>query len=404
MSMANQPPPKPRPSRRSVLGAAMAGGLLAFAGKPQVFSGRAAAETSVDPLPQALLKDLGPGGAFDKLLARLAAEDRFSGTVLLAYQGEPVLTRWYGMADKDRALPNGPDTIFNLASVTKTFTTVAIAQLAEQAKIAYHAALGTHLDGFPPEIANTVTVQQLLTHTSGVGRPPLGGGPPPGIDWTSFEQAMAETLDTIRNTPLRFTPGSQYSYSNDEFWVLGAIVEKVAGQSFFDYVRKRIFRFAGMTRSDYYSKPQVLSSSGIAHPYLTQPDGGRIDFSTTEFFPYTTGPAGGAYSTVTDLLRFARALSAGSLVNPRFVNLATSGKIALPPSPAEPETQVLCYGYGFIDAIVHNQRAFGHPGDAAGVATRLEIYPDLHFVSIILSNYDNAILPLVALQRRLVTA
>jgi CubicO group peptidase (beta-lactamase class C family) len=120
----------------------------------------------------------------------------------------------------------------------------------------------------------------------------------------------------------------------------------------------------------------------------------------------TNGPAGGAYSTAPELLRFAQALSAGTLLRPAFAELITSGKVALPPSaaPTEPASHTLFYGYGHFDAIVNQQRILGHSGNAPGAATRLDVFPDLDWVSVILSNYDTTINPLVELERELITA
>jgi CubicO group peptidase (beta-lactamase class C family) len=307
------------------------------------------------------------------------------------------------MANKDRPIPNRPDTIFSLASITKPFTAIAVAQLVQQGKMAFTDTLGAHLEGFPAEVANTVTVHQLLTHTSGVGRPALGSGTPAGLGWNSFDEVMDGTLAIIRQTPLQFTPGTQYTYSNDGFFVLGAIVAQVAGQSYFDYIRQHVFGPAGMSHTDFYSRPQVLADDTIARPYWTQPSGARIDATASEFYPFTTGPAGGAYSTVSDLLAFARALTTGKLLSPAFAELTTGGKVAVPPPGApEPASQSLFYGYGHLDAIVNNQRILGHSGSGPGAATRLDIYPGLDWVSIVLSNYDTTINPIVELERELI--
>jgi CubicO group peptidase (beta-lactamase class C family) len=330
--------------------------------------------------------------AYERLLADLAAQDKFSGTVLLAHRGRPVFTRSYGMANQAHAIPNGKDTVFCLASVSKIFTAVAIAQLAQQGKLGFHEPLAAYLDGFPDK----VTIHHLLTHTSGVGRPALGGGAPPV--WQSFEQAMAESLAIIRSTPVQFTPpGMEHRYSNDGFWVLAGIVERVSGQSFFDYVRTRIFRPAGMTRTDFFSKPQVLANAGIARPYWMDRSGTRTDFIASPFSPFTNGPAGGVYSTVSDLLAFVS--SCGKLLNRPFADLITSGKVALPPGP----TQVQFYGYGHVDAIVDNQRVHGHSGSGPGMATRLDVFPGLDWVSVVLGNYDTNIDPIVSAARALVT-
>ncbi|GAA3778120.1 serine hydrolase domain-containing protein [Plantactinospora mayteni] len=377
-------------SRRTVLGAL---GAASLAGTALV-----AAPGTAHAAPP---KDLRPGGAYDRLVAGRAAQDMFSGTVLIAHHGRPVLVCAHGMANKDQSIPNRPDTVFWLASITKTFTALAIAQLVQQGKLAFHDTLGAHLAGFPTEQASTVTVHQLLTHTSGVGRPAIGGGTPPGLDWNGFDEVMDGTLALIRQTPLQFTPGTRYAYSNDGFFVLGAIVAKVTGQSYFDYIRQHVFSPAGMTRTDFFSRAQVLANNAIARPYWTQRDGTRADFITSPYAPYTTGPAGGAYSTVTDLLAFARALTAGKLLDPAFVDVITSGKHALPPS--QPPSQVEFYGYGYLNTILNNRRIVGHSGSGPGAANRLDIYPDLNWVSIVLSNYDTTINPIIELERNLVT-
>jgi CubicO group peptidase (beta-lactamase class C family) len=151
-----------RPSRRStlrLLGAAplAATGVLATSGTAQ-----AAGDNRV---PAALK----PGGSVDEFVAALAAEDKFAGTVLLVHRDRPVLVRSYGLADKERSIPNRLDTIYALGSITKMFTAVAVMQLVQQGTIGLHERLGTYLDGFPQQIADTVTIHQLLTHTSGLG-------------------------------------------------------------------------------------------------------------------------------------------------------------------------------------------------------------------------------------------
>jgi CubicO group peptidase (beta-lactamase class C family) len=155
-----------RSSRRAVLGMLgaaplAAGGLLAVPATAEARAGSA----GHNPVPPELL----PGGTLDKLIAQRAAADQYSGTVLLLHDGHPVLSRSYGMADKQLSIGNGPETIFALGSITKLFTGIAIAQLVQQGKVAYHEKLGAYLDGFPAEVAGTVTVHQLLTHTAGMG-------------------------------------------------------------------------------------------------------------------------------------------------------------------------------------------------------------------------------------------
>ncbi|MFC0106593.1 serine hydrolase domain-containing protein [Kibdelosporangium aridum] len=367
-------------TRRSVLG------LLGAA--PAMVALPAAAETT-ETTKAAKTKDV---RSFERFLADQAAQDKFSGTVLLAHRGRPVLVCSHGMAYN--SVHNTKDTIFCVASISKIFTAVAVAQLAQAGKLAFHDPLSRYLDGFPDK----VTLHHLLTHTSGLGRPALGSGPPP--TWQSFDEAMTGTLDLVRATPPQFTPpGAEHRYSNDGYWVLGAVVAKVSGLSFFDYVRAHVFRPAGMTRTDYYTKPQVLAAKDIAHPYWTQPSGGRVDGTASPYFPYTNGPAGGVYSTVSDLLAFAR--SYGKVLRRPFVDLITSGKVALPPASLPAQTNF--YAYGHVDAIVADQRVFGHSGSGPGMANRLDVFPSADWVSIVLSNYDTSVDPIVAAAREAIT-
>ncbi|MFF4621375.1 serine hydrolase domain-containing protein [Nonomuraea jabiensis] len=319
-------------SRRSVLGllgaAPIAAGLLT-AGQP--------AQASVS---RSIPSDLRSGGKFDRFVADRAAKDLFSGVVLLAYRGRPVLRRAFGMANKASSAPNRLDTRFDLASVTKTFTAVAVAQLAQQGKIAFHEKLGAYLQGFPAEIGQTVTIHQLLTHTSGIGRPAVGTEPPTRPEWDTIKKVWDGTAKAIRALPLQFTPGTQYRYSNDGFFLLGEIVAAVSGQSYYDYVREQIFTPAQMAHSDFFTKPQVTADRAIARPYMSQPSGSRIDFTTSDFFPFVGGPHRGAYSTGTlrDVHRFNASYGngAGGVVSTThdvsaFQRAFTRGKL-LPPS------------------------------------------------------------------------
>jgi CubicO group peptidase (beta-lactamase class C family) len=349
-----------------------------------------------------LPKDLLPGGALDRFVVQQAAQDKFSGTVLLAHHGRPVLIRSCGMADRQQSVPNRMDTIFSLASITKIITGLAVAQLAQQGKVVFHEKLGAYLDGFPAEIANRVTVHQLLTHTSGVGRPPLGPGIPGSQEWDTAGEVVNGTMAVIRQAPPQFPPGTRYSYTNDGFWILGAIIAQVSGQSYFDYVREHIFAPAGMTRTDFYTRPQVPANPDIARPYWTQQSGTRVDFTTTPYFEFIGGPDGGAYSTAEDLLRFVTALRTGRLLNRSFAELVTGGKVPVPPTGRPTGASQRLAGYGFEDLIFGDRRVFGHPGGGPGRATNLDVYPDLGWVSVVLGNYDTTIDPIVDLQRQLI--
>jgi CubicO group peptidase (beta-lactamase class C family) len=390
-------------SRRSVLG------LLAAAPAAAGFLLADSAPALADAKPSGVPRGLLPGGEYEQLVAGRAAADQFSGNVLVAYRGHPVLTRSYGMADKGRSVPNGPETIFDLESITKTFTAVACAQLIQQGRIDLYGPLGTYLDGFRAHIAKKVTVHQLLTHTSGLGVHNNDFSTTQEffserLTWTSGQETMDAVMSIIRKEPLVFTPGTQNGYSNSGMFVVGAIVEQVSGQSYYDYVREHVFRAAGMTSSGFYTRPQARANPRIAHAYLPAQSGGFTDFTESDDFGFIGTPVQGAYSTVSDLLRYADALRTGTLLLPTFGALFTGAKVALSPSdlPPDPSTRRF-YGYGFRVKMVNSHDVFGHSGSGAGTTTNLDVYPGLDWVGVVLGNYGNSITPIVDLEQQLVT-
>ncbi len=390
------------PSRRLALG--LLGAVPVAASVVAMTGGSADAGTAGcgrGPVPPP--KALRPGGTYDQQLARLAVKDQFSGTVLLAYRDKPVLARAYGMADKENGVPNRADTLFALASVTKLFTATAVIQLAEQGKIGLYQTLGTYLDGFPTSIAGTVTIHQLLTHTSGMDDF-LGSAAyqQQHLTWTSAAETIDGIMAIIRQSPLLFTPGTSYSYSNSGYATLGAIAAQVSGQSYYDCIRENVFARARMTSSDFYTKPQWLTNRDIAHPYASGASASqRTDVISQEDF--IGNPAGNAFSTAPDMTRFAQALTSGQLLSPAWASPMTTGKVPLPPQRVPAQLNMVCYGPDM--RIVNDRTAFSHTGGAAGETADIDIYRDLDWVAVILSNYDasNQVGALIQLQDQLIT-
>jgi len=402
--MSHHPRSAPRPSRRSVIGLLGAAPLAASG----VLAASGTAHADDRALSRRIPTELQPGGGYDRLIAQLAAADEFSGTVLLARRGKTVLSRAYGMADRDKSLPNHADTIFALASASKPFTALAIVQLAQQGKIDFYETLGTYLAGFPAEIAGTVTIHHLLTHTSGMGdllnnqQFHENAG-----TWASAAEVMDETMKLIRTEPLEFTPGTRNRYSNNGYDTLGAIVAQVSGQSYYDYVREHIFAAAGMTRTDFYTRPRWLTDRRIAHPYSLSPSGQRVDAlrageGAARMFIGTGG--GNAFSTAADLVRFANALQDGKLLNPAYAELFMSPKFPNRPRGASDPAVRSFIAYGAPAPIVNDHRLFGHGGGAAGESTNWTVYRDLDWVGIILCNYDQIdIESIIGQERNLIT-
>jgi CubicO group peptidase (beta-lactamase class C family) len=343
-----------------------------------------------------------PGGRFDRFVAERAAAGQFSGTVLVAHRGKPVLTRSYGLADAARNVTNTTNTSFDLASMTKSFTAVAVAHLVQEDLLAFTDPVAAHLDGYPADVA-AVTVHQLLTHTAGAGRPGVGNQRPPGEDdWNSEEDIWQGMSAYLRTLPLRFTPGTRFGYSNDGYFVLGEIVAAVSGLSYHDYVRRHVFAPAGLTDTDFYPRPAVVADRGIAHGYATQPSGERVDITTTPLLSYIGSPYHGAFSSAPDLLRFANALHGNRLLRPAYTKVVTGGKHALSPADRPPyDGEHLFYGYGHIESVTANQHVIGHSGSGPGRATNLDVMTGSAWTVVVLTNHDTSIRPVVTLGRQL---
>lgn len=362
--------------------------------------------------------DLRPGGSYDQFLQELAAQDQFSGNVLLAHRGLPVLMRSYGMADKLQGIPNGPNTLFWLASVTKAFTATAVLRLVQNGQIALDATLGTYLSGFTGDAASGITIHHLLTMTSGLADySQVPGWRQESKQWNTPADVLDGTMSFIVQEKPQFPPGSGYFYSNSGFVVLGKIVAEVSGQNYWEHMRQNIFVPAGMTLTDFYTQPQVLkmmADGAVAHNYASQHGGPRVDllqFGKPLFIGLPDG-AGGPYTTTTDLLAFATALQNSTLLGPDYVRLALNGKVPLSPRPTPFDQAIQLYfsGYGLTDTLINDSHILSHAGEGPGVTSNLDIYPTLDWVAIVLENYDLQpfglipdVCPLVKLERQLIT-
>jgi CubicO group peptidase (beta-lactamase class C family) len=315
----------------------------------------------------------------DTLLRRLAGADAFSGVVLVAKDGKPFYVKSLGLANRGWNVPNRRDTRFNLGSVNKMFTAVAIAQLVEQGKLAYGDAIGRVLPDYPNRaVAEKVTVDQLLTHTSGLG----------DIFNDRFFAASRTRFRTVRDyfplfvdDPLQFEPGSRFEYSNAGYQVLGAIVEKASGQDYFDYVREHIARPAGMNDTDCYdvdADPPRLATG------YTREGAAKGEPRRSNAFLHVVrgGPSGGGYSTVEDLLRFGQALQNHVLVNEASLEALWRDRVDFRPAPGSR------YGYGFILKRYGGTRIVGHAGGFPGISSQLDLYPDLGYTVAVMSNVD----------------
>ena len=241
----------------------------------------------------------------------------FSGSVLVAKNGEVLFESAYGLASRRYNVPNKITTRFNIGSITKDFTRLAIAQLAQAGKLKVDAPVITYLPDYPnKEWAQKATVDQLVKHTSGLGDVFTKRF------WdtnTMRFQKPRDFIDFFGSDPLQFEPGKGQRYSNYGYVVLGAIIEAVSGENYYDYIQKHVFDAVPMRASGFleFRKPNPDVALGHTKQQSNEWMETRAQFERGI-------PAGSSFATARDLMLFDRAMRAGKLVNDRLVGEETS--------------------------------------------------------------------------------
>ena len=269
--------------------------------------------------------------ATDAWLAKLAAADEFSGVVLLARGGTPFYSKAFGLADRERRIPNTLDTKFNIASIGKAFTSAAVAKLVSEGRLSWSDTILHVLPDSKLPSADRITVAQLIEMTSGLGD--FFGPEFAAADKRRIRE-LSDYLPLFEKKPLRFEPGRGNEYSNAGYVVLGLMIEKVTGKKYRDYVREAVFAPAGMADTGFFAvdEPTPNRATGYTRRGESGPGGaGGPRRPNTDTLPGRGSSAGGAYSTAGDLLKFAGALKRGEL------ELARPGRApAAKGSPPEP--------------------------------------------------------------------
>lgn len=338
------------------------------------------------------LSDKEIGRELDAYAKKLAAADVFSGSILLARNGEVLYKGAFGVANKDFNAQNRIDTKFNLGSMNKMFTAVSIAQLVERGKMSFDDPLAKFIPDFPnAEAAKKIRIKHLLSHTSGLG----------GYFSQRYVNMSRERLRTVDDMmalvredekDIRFEPGSRWAYSNTGMLVLGKVIEIVSGQSYFDYVRENIFRPAGMTNTDSFELDRVNPNLAVGYEKRYTDTG--VEWANNVFSHVMRGgPQGGGFSTAEDLLKFDQALRSGKLVSTDMVKTLTSAK---------PELNSPDYGYGF--GAESERGITGHSGGFTGISSNLDIYLGSGWTAVVLSNYSRGSGPVSSKMRELIAA
>ncbi len=281
-------------------------------------------------------------------LEERARADAFSGVVLVAKDARVLVHEAYGFADREARVPNSKDTRFNLGSINKNFTRVAILQLAGQGRLSLDDPIKKHLPDYPnADAASKVKIRQLLNMTSGIG----------DFFGARYDAAPKEKIRTLQDylplfadLPLEFEPGTGSRYSNGGYIVLGLIVEKAAGVDYYTYVRENIFEPCGMLATDSFARDADVPN--LAKGYTLEGGTGPGRVLNHETLPGRGSSAGGGYSTAEDMLKYVRAVK--------------DGKIVLPDAAA----------------------GLGIAGGAPGINSAIEWDPRAGTIVIVLANFD----------------
>ncbi len=294
----------------------------------------------------------------------------WSGTVLIEQHGRIVHLQGYGLAQREAELPCGPETLYEIASITKPITATAILCLIEDGKLALGDSIAKHLPGVPRSHAG-ITIEHLLAHTSGMPRSAMGGG---GDDLKAAVRAYCA------QEPAR-KPGEEHEYWNGGYALLAGIIEQVSGQSFQDFCRTRVLRPAGMTASGFAGEefPVERQARGTRSNEGTPPtQAGRLaaEHAYRGSYGWHYKGMGGCVTHALDLWRFSKAFAEGRIVSPETV--------------ADMWT-VRSHGYGLGWGIAQNTpnqtRRIGHGGDVAGFHSSLQILPEDGLTLVVLGNH-----------------
>lgn len=288
------------------------------------------------------------------------------GTALVVEGDRVLLDKGYGMANLAWQVPNTPEAKFRLGSLTKQFTATLILLLQQDGKLNVNDPVSKYLPDAPAAWAK-ITLANLLSHTSGI---PSFTGFKEFPTWSMNPHTPAEEIALFRDKPLDFEPGSKFDYSNSNFIVLGAVIEKVSGKKYGDLLRERIFDPLGMKDTGLDSDDLLLPKR--AEGYRPGPHGIEIARSESMSIPWS---AGAIYSTTGDLLKWEHGLFGGKVLNTDSLKLMTT--------PGKGD-----YGFGVFIQTQDGVRVVSHGGGIEGFNTHLAYAPEKQIAVIVLSNVN----------------
>lgn len=321
-----------------------------------------------------MAQENGHAKAIAAFLDEMARDKNFSLSVAVAHGDKVVYSRACGYASREHKIPANKDTRYNIASIGKMFTAVAILQLMEQGKLDLNTPVSRYLPNFPYKgICDSVTIHQLLSHSSGL---PLwfnsGFAQAPKFAW----QQLKDYLPLFSDVHIDTARVGKYAYSNVGYFLLGCIIEQVSGITYKEYVTTHVFEPAGMARTGLWQLTEIIPGAATGY----QRPATKTDWWKTNYHKNLGScPAGGAWSSPGDLLQFYSALRSGKLLHAGTWALMCSAKVNMPSA---------WYGYGIYMSQHNLHPMIGHAGEFFGIRGDLIWYKDADYTVAILANSD----------------
>lgn len=319
-------------------------------------------------LTQALFCQKTIPGKLDELIYAYCKVNKFNGSVLVSQKGKILLAKGYGLKNAQSQIKNDANSIFQIYSITKTFTSTVILKLVELKKLSLTDKLRKFYPGFPN--GDSITIENLLTHTSGIYDYTHGNNMP--------DQTEKSFITFIETKALEFSPGTNWSYSNSGYWLLGFIIKKIAGMPYEDAVKKYIFTPLQMTHSGFDFKGLSDKNKTTGYEIF----GDEIKKEAVVYDPPGAFAAGAVYSTIGDLYKFHKGLQDFKIVPQETLEKAyTSYRNN--------------YGYGWMINSYKGKRIVSHSGGASGYRSNFARIPEDDISIILLSNTENVNVELI---------
>jgi CubicO group peptidase (beta-lactamase class C family) len=309
----------------------------------------------------------------DELLNAHVKTNSFSGTMLIAKDGTPLVAKGYGYANIEWQIPNTPQTKFRIGSVTKQFTSMLIMQLREQGKVRLEDSACVYVTPCP-EAWKPVTIHHLLTHTSGI---PTYTGIKSWRDTNMVPKTTEQIVAVVRDLPLQWTPGDKYEYNNSGYFLLGLVIEKATGKKYEQALQEMILTPLGMTDTGYDWSSTIIPhrAAGYSGQGAALKNAAALDMQQ----PYA---AGALYSTVEDLLKWDRALYTESL-------LPEAAKTTM----WTPFKNGYAYGWNIGEPapeLFGGYKRIAHSGGINGFSSVIVRVPEPRLTVIVLANNETA--------------